>query len=82
MLTVSLTLISFNLAFNFSIKVGDMASSQSSDVYDLTNFIICALVSDGQISQILSTSASDFLDCSSNAASVKGDEGVIIESDF
>lgn len=63
-------------------KVDEIESSQSSDVYDLISLRICADVSVGQISQMLSTSASDFLDCISKAASVRDADGVITVSDW
>jgi hypothetical protein len=66
---------------SFSMKLGEMASSQSSGVYDLMSFKTCAPVSEGHISQILSTSASDFRDCINRAASVSDDEGEITVSD-
>lgn len=62
-------------------KFGEIVSSQSSDVYDLINLRICALVSDGHISHMLSTSASDFRDCIKRAASVNDDDGVMTVSD-
>lgn len=62
-------------------KVEEIAYSQSSGVYDLMSFKICAPVSEGQISQILSTSASDFRDCMRRAASVRDDEGEMTVSD-
>jgi hypothetical protein len=48
---------------SYSINVGEMESSQSSEVYE--------------ISQMLSTSASDFLDFKNNTASVRDDEGAM-----
>lgn len=76
-----LRLICINRALNFSRKIDEMVSSQSSDVYDLISFKICAPVSVGQISQILSTSASDFRDCIKRAASVRDDEGDVTVPD-
>lgn len=59
----------------------EIASSQSSDVYDLMSLRICDGVNEGQISQMLSTSASDLRDCISRAASVRDADGVMTVSD-
>lgn len=57
-----------------------MGSSQSSEVYDFRSFKICDGVSVGQISTMLSTSASDLRDCIKSAASVSDDAGDTIVS--
>lgn len=67
---------------SFSMNFGEIVSSQSSDVYDLMSFRICAGASDGQISQMLSTSASDLRDCIRRAASVRDEDGVMTASDY
>lgn len=66
---------------SFSMNAVEIASSQSSEVYDFMSLRICEGVSEGQISQMLSTSASDFRDCIKSAASVRDADGVITVSD-
>lgn len=73
-------LTAFNFLDKLSIKFCEMGSSQSSEVYDFRSFKICDGVSVGQISTMLSTSASDLRDCIKSAASVSDDAGDTIVS--